>query len=137
MNFGKDLIIEDDAVDINVTSLVDIVFNLLLFFVVTTTFATSLGINVNLPASTSATVAAASKDITVTIDDKGKIFLANTPVSVDALRAEFSSQLKQGQQTTLIIRADERVNHGLVVHVMDLAKEAGVQKLAIATDVHK
>ena len=133
MNFSKDLIIEDEAADINVTSLVDIVFCLLLFFVVTTTFANSLGINVNLPSAASGTVEAASKDITVSIDAGGRIFLADSPVTLSALKSEFARLEQQVSSSVLILRADEKVNHGLVVQVMDLAKEAGVQKLAIAT----
>jgi len=82
MNFSKDLVVEDEAVDVNVTSLVDIVFCLLLFFVVTTTFANALGINVNLPSAASGTVEPASKDITVSINAKEQIFLADTPVAV-------------------------------------------------------
>ncbi|HQH25974.1 MAG TPA: biopolymer transporter ExbD [Oligoflexia bacterium] len=135
MNFSKDLVVEDEAVDVNVTSLVDIVFCLLLFFVVTTTFANALGINVNLPSAASGTVEPASKDITVSINAKEQIFLADTPVAVSALKTEFSRLLQQGSGPVLILRADEKVNHGLVVQVMDLAKEAGVQKLAIATTI--
>ena len=98
-------------------------------------FRQRLGINVNLPSAASGTVEPASKDITVSINAKEQIFLADTPVAVSALKTEFSRLLQQGSGPVLILRADEKVNHGLVVQVMDLAKEAGVQKLAIATTI--
>ena len=133
MNFSKDIGVEEDSIDINVTSLVDIVFNLMLFFMLTTTFSGGIGIKVNLPKASSGTAENTAKDVTVTIDAQGNIFVGDKVQSVDSLRQVFEEQLHQGNRSSLVLRADAQVNHGLVVRVMDAAKEAGIEKLAIAT----
>lgn len=133
MNFTKDLLLEDESTDINVTSLVDVVLNLLFFFMVTTTFTETLGIKVNLPVTTTAAVEAVQKEITVSIKQDGQVYLAESPIALDALGGAFTKLLSSGSRSALILRADEKVNHGRVVQVMDLAKKAGIQKIAIAT----
>jgi biopolymer transport protein ExbD len=133
MNFGKDLLVEDESTDINVTSLVDVVLNLLFFFMVSTTFSQTLGIKVNLPVTTTASVETVQKEITVSIKENGQVYLAEAPVAVDSLPGAFGKLLSEGSRSALILRADEKVNHGRVVQVMDLAKKAGIQKIAIAT----
>jgi biopolymer transport protein ExbD len=133
MNFGKDLLLEDESTDINVTSLVDVVLNLLFFFMVTTTFSETLGIKVNLPVTTTASVETVQKEITVSIKENGQVYLAESPIAVDSLPGAFGKLLSAGSRSELILRADEKVNHGRVVQVMDLAKKAGIKKIAIAT----
>ena len=133
MNFGSELLIEDEATDINVTSLVDVMLNLLFFFMVSTTFAESMGIKINLPGAATGALEPARKEITVSIKENGELFLGDAATQVDALPLSFSKLLREGSAPTLILRADEKVSHGRVVHVMDLAKAAGIQKIAIAT----
>jgi len=106
-------------VSINVTSLIDVVFLLLIFFVVTSTFLERPGLDLSLPEASSAEVAS-QKEVTVQLEEGGGIVVDGEPVDdLSGLAA--------------LIEADERVSHGNVVEVMDAAREAGASGIVIAT----
>ena len=69
----------------------------------------------------------------VYIDADQQVYFNDKPVALDRLKDQLSSALKRSQKSTLVLRADEHVPHGLVVHVMDIAKEVGVKRLVVAT----
>jgi len=117
------------------TPMVDIVFNLLLFFMLSSSFVMYPGMKVNLP-KTSISEVQTEKRVILTITKEEKFFLNDKPVPRDRLEGEFRLHFFEGQKI-LIIRADAQVPHGTVVQVMDLAKLAGAEKLAIATEPKK
>ncbi|WP_027389557.1 ExbD/TolR family protein [Chrysiogenes arsenatis] len=115
---------------INLTPMIDIVFLLLIFFMITTTFDTTGGISVNLPKGTqSAQTAPRALEITVTAD--GTYHRDGQAVTLETLNAEIRRQTFP----SLVIMADERVTHGKVVALMDVARTGGIEKISIATVV--
>ena len=130
MNFKKRWQ-EDLRVDI--TPLVDIVFNLLLFFMITTTFVIAPGIKVNLPKSKSVEIKRAKQEVRIDVTKEKDIFFNQQKVPFENLAAELSKVAENNIEAVVIIQADTDVNHGTVVKVLDTAKSVGLTKLAIAT----
>ena len=133
MKFSSDPLIEESTIEINITPMVDVVFNLLIFFMVTTTFAQVSGIDVKLPASKSTKTENITEDIIVTMNTNGEIFLKDRKIDLEELARVISEAVKRSANSTLVVRADRDALHGMVVYVMDLAKEKGVSRIAIAT----
>lgn len=114
------------------TAMIDIVFLLLLFFVLSSTFVVQPGIKVNLPQTVSEEQPA-RKDLILIIARDKRIFLNNQQVHFEALWGRLLEEMKVQPEGTLILRADRDVPHGYVVRIMDVAKQAGANRIAIAT----
>jgi len=123
---------EESRVD--VTPLIDIIFQLVLFFMVSTTFVTSPGIQVDLPRSSAQTIIREKNDVNVWMTAEGTLYLDREPMSWSALTDRFASAALNDPNTMVIIKADTDVDHGRVVAVMDLARARGLTRLAIATE---
>ena len=117
---------------LDLTPIVDVVFNLLIFFALSLNFAaTSGGINVKLPSASSAEPVKAEQ-LTINMTQSGQVFYNDKPIEVDELPAKLESI--EDKNSIVIIRADNSVPHGQVVEVMDIVKSEGFSKLAIAVD---
>lgn len=132
MNFSGATRRDDTAID--VTPLIDIIFQLVLFFMVSTTFITSPGIEVDLPRSSSETILQDDNDIEIWVTRDGAVRVDEEPVTWDGLRARIDAARQQNPRTLVIVKADKDVDHGRVVAVMDLARSMGLSRLAIATE---
>ena len=119
--------------EIPLTSLTDIVFLLLIFFMVTTTFQASSGIQVKLPASSAQMPDEKVKRVLVSIKEDGRVFFDNTLVEDPALESAFRKIADKNKEALVVIRADKAVPHGRVVMVMDAARMEGLTRIAIAT----
>lgn len=117
---------------INITSLIDVLFLLLIFFMVSSTFLEQPGIKLELPYAQSATVLE-QKDYVLFVDKEGKMFLNNNEVRLEDLEAKIKQALPEMKDNALVLKADQDVKHGLVVKVMDTAKRSGVKKLIVGT----
>ncbi|MBU3917482.1 biopolymer transporter ExbD [bacterium] len=124
---------ETKRLSLDVTPLIDVIFLLLIFFMVSTTFVTSPGIHVNLPKASTKAEIKKPKSIEVTITDKNRIFLNGQLVKEQELRESLAAIYKETGLNNLVIMADGKVFHELVVFVMDSANQVGIQKLSIAT----
>ncbi|MCX6553958.1 MAG: biopolymer transporter ExbD [Candidatus Aminicenantes bacterium] len=121
---------------INITSLIDVTFMMLLFFMITSTFLEQPGIKLELPtAKTSANSEA--QEWVLTVDKKGELFLNRQPLTLAELEVEIRKALPQMKDGALVLKADQGITHGLVVRVMDMAKRGGVKKLIIGTKPEK
>ncbi len=119
---------------INITSLIDVLFLLLIFFIVSSTFLEQAGMKLDLPPAKSFAVEE-QKELIVHISPRGELFLGEAPVSLDSLRAHLEAKMAEDPERPLVLRADKEATHGRVVEVMDVAKQAGVRKIVIATRV--
>lgn len=117
---------------INITSLIDVVFLLLLFFVVTSTFLERPGLDLSLPSASSAE-AAAREEATVVVTQGGGILVEGAPVEEAGLERAIAAALEGRASRRVVLEVDERVIHGRVVMVMDAARRAGARGLVIAT----
>jgi biopolymer transport protein ExbD len=109
------------------------VFQVLLFFIISSSFVVEPGIKIALPESKTAELQA-DKRVMITVDKDQKVFMDDRQIPVDELERQLKLRLPQYADRTVIIRADRSVPHGLVVRIMDAAKLAGATKLAIATE---
>jgi biopolymer transport protein ExbD len=130
--FDPDLL--DQPLEIkNVVPLLDVMFALLTFFVLSTLFLTRIeSLPVNLPTATTAKPQAASR-ATVSINKEGQAFLNKAPVQVDNLANTIKTQLSPGQEMVVVLNADGAVTHNRVIEVMDQLRQVPGAKLAIAT----
>ena len=126
---------DDIVAAINVTPLVDIVLVLLIIFIVTARFTLPPSIKVDLPQAASAD-APAGEDATamVTLKPGGEIFLDENRTTADLLPAQLAELRGKNAAIQLVINADENVLHGAVVRVLDQAKRAGIEKVAISVE---
>ncbi|MEN0063555.1 MAG: biopolymer transporter ExbD [Myxococcota bacterium] len=123
----------DDAT-IDVTPMIDVVFQLVLFFMVSTNFVETPGLQVDLPRSSPQTVLSDKQDLNIwmTLDDE--IYVNDEAVSLSELESRLQSRATEAPDTLVVIKADTGVSHGRVVLVMDKAKSFGLSRLAIATE---
>lgn len=118
---------------IDVTPLIDVVFLLLIFFMISTTFIKPSQIRVDLPKAKGSSKPVEIKPLEVTINKKGQFFVNGMSTSKNKLRGILLLQQGKHKNASLIIRADGSVAHRLVVFTMDTAKDIGIHKIAIAT----
>ncbi|MBD2411679.1 biopolymer transporter ExbD [Nostoc calcicola FACHB-389] len=119
---------------INIVPLLDVVFTLLTFFVISTLFLTnSEGLPVNLPKANTGQQSQTPEKITVTIDSQGQVSINRQPTTFDALTEEIRTLVGSNQNVLVVINADEKANMGLAVGVMDKVRKVPGTRLAIAT----
>ncbi len=120
------------SVVINVTSLVDILFNLLMFFMVSTTFVSSPALKLELPKAKHGEVVV-QRPLVVYIDKAGVIYLNDAPLDISLLTAALAQKISETPDKSVLLKADSRITHGTVVEVMDAIKAAGATRLVVST----
>lgn len=122
---------EEDGIDI--TPMLDVVFIMLIFFIVTASFVKESGIEVNRPdASTSSAKPKAS--ILIAINDLGEIWINKRKIDEGQVRANIERLHAENPQGTVVVQADEEARTKTLVAVMDAAREAGVSDVSLATE---
>jgi len=120
-------------VAIDISAMIDVVFLLLLFFLVTSTFLESPGINLDLPDAESSS-AEKTDELKLVINRQNQVFFNGTTISKKEFPEKLKKSLKNNENKTLVIEADETTDYGLVVHFIDAARLNGIKNLIIATD---
>jgi biopolymer transport protein ExbD len=123
--------LEESKLDI--TPLVDCVFLLLIFFMVTTVFSSTPGLRVDLPKAAESDMPP-EKDLNIVISKDGELELNGIMVVMDELPRALQEARDMYRSRVLIIKADKKTFHEVVVDVMDAAKGVGIDELAIATE---
>ncbi|HEY9664337.1 MAG TPA: biopolymer transporter ExbD [Allocoleopsis sp.] len=122
----------DDLPYINIVPMIDVVFAILTFFIMSSLFLSrSEGLPVNLPQAQTAQSQNQSK-MTVTIDEQGNVFLDRQPIQVEDLAERVKALVGQQQEQLVVINADEKVEHGQVIAVMDQLRSVEGVKLGIS-----
>lgn len=119
---------------IELTSMIDVVFLLLIFFMISTTFVETPGINIQLPEAAATPVDPKAKELKIYLSREGNIYLQEEQVTLAWLQGHLTELGKRTEGMTFLLLADRETRHGRVVELMDAAKEAGFGKLAIATE---
>jgi biopolymer transport protein TolR len=117
--------------DINITPLVDVVFVLLIIFMVTAPVLQS-GIEVNVPKTR--TVKEITEERTViSINKDQRVFLGNDPININEIKAKLRQKIRDPQHQSVFLRADQDVPFGAFATVMDAVKQAGITNVSIVT----
>ena len=117
---------------INIVPMIDVVFAILTFFIISSLFLSrSESLPVNLPQAATAQSSPPAK-VTITVDPQGKIALNRQPISLNQLEASIRENMEPNKDLMVILNADEAVNHGHVVKVMDQIRRIKGIKFAIA-----
>ena len=121
------------AVQMPITPLIDIVFMLLIYFLLTTNFMVDEGIKIKLPQARAA-APQTEETITVFVDSQGQAFLGEEEISLDRLFDRLKEKIGDRQDELVVVRADRAVMLNKAVKVMDIAKAAGAGRLCLATE---
>jgi len=122
--------------DVNLTPLIDVVFLLLIFFMVSTTFTRESQISIDLPESSAKPVASDETSIDVSIDNQGRYYVNQQLVvnkKIETLKQALRLAIGDKESPALIINADANSTHQSVVTAMDAARQLGIVHLSLAT----
>jgi biopolymer transport protein ExbD len=122
---------QDEKEEIDMTPMLDVVFILLIFFIVTASFVKEAGIDVNRPEAATA-VKKERANILVAISDKGDIWINKRKVDVRSVQANIERLKAENPQGTVVIQADKKATTDTLIKVMDSARAAGVYDVSIA-----
>ncbi len=139
MNFRKNL---SDEVEVNLTPLIDVVFLLLIFFMVTTTFDRNAKIKINLPTTTNAVAEAKQDSLEVIVNSQGRYYVNGSEVLNNKPETLFRAMSQAiddsgNDQPSLVISADANANYQAVVTAMDIAGRLGLTDFSMATTQSK
>lgn len=119
-------------VSLNLTSLIDVLFILIIFFTVSSTFLEQPGIELTLPEANSSEGHTAQKVI-VYVDKDKNVFLNDKIVSVNSLVDDIRQLVNLQKDKSIVLKADSKVDHGTVIHIMDLLRQQGIYKIVVST----
>lgn len=121
----------------DLTPMIDIVFQLLIFFMVTAVFAVTPGLDIKLPEAEEAQ-APEKENLFIVVDQDGNMKLNHQTVTFASLRDKLQEKRKLLDNTTMIIiQGDERATHGQIVQIMDIARQVGIVDQIIATEPNR
>jgi len=122
---------EDEAEEINMTPMLDVVFIMLIFFIVTASFVKEAGIDVNRPEAATA-VKKERANILMAISDQGEIWINKRQIDVRAVQANIERLKAENPQGSVVIQADKKATTETLIKVMDASRAAGVFDVSIA-----
>jgi len=126
----------DERVDVNLTPLIDVVFLLLIFFMVSTTFDRHAKLKVELPEASASKEQQVEQQVVLSIDAKGNYFINDRQVvntTLETLKTALQKTVADKKDVSLVLRADAKTPHQAVVRAMDAASQLGLTRLSIAT----
>ncbi|WP_404399990.1 biopolymer transporter ExbD [Idiomarina seosinensis] len=126
-------LVEEEESQIDMTPMLDVVFIMLIFFIVTASFVKEAGIDVNRPDAATA-VQKNRANILVAISENNEIWINKRQVDARAVQANIERLYAENPQGSVVIQADEQANTKTLIEVMDAARSAGVFDVSVATD---
>ncbi|MEA5444805.1 biopolymer transporter ExbD [Gammaproteobacteria bacterium AB-CW1] len=125
---------QEESAEVNVTPLLDIVFIMLIFFIVTASFAREFGIDVDRPSDEPAEVQQEVDVVFIEITQAGQIQVDNRTVDIRAVEANVQNLLSANPDAPVVVSAHPDAESGLLVRVIDQARRAGADNVSIATN---
>ena len=125
-----------DEAEINITPMLDIVFIMLIFFIVTTSFVKEMGVDLDRPSNAPVQEKKRSEVIPVRIDANGQVFVEDRLVHEGAIRANIVSGLAGKPDATVVVIADRNADSRFIVTVVDRARSAGAEKVSLAASAN-
>lgn len=122
-----------DQANVDMTPLIDVVFILLIFFILSASFQQQNQIRVERPSS-QVTDSISSVSITVSVDEQGQIWLDNQAIEVAMLTTRVKQKSAQASNVSVVIDVDKSVDSGRLIQVIDKVRIAGVNNVAVATE---
>ncbi|MBI1908719.1 MAG: biopolymer transporter ExbD [Deltaproteobacteria bacterium] len=122
-----------EVLESNTISLMDIMFNLLIFVLVTAQYSNVSALKVNLPKAQSGMSVEKTDNIVIAVTPSEELFLNGKPVSFEGLQASLAEAGKRKKQPFVLIQADEKTSTGQLVKLMDTASKSGLAKISIET----
>lgn len=122
---------DEEAEEINMTPMLDVVFIMLIFFIVTASFVKEAGIDVNRPEAATA-VKKDRANILVAISDKGEVWINKRQIDIRAVQANIERLKAENPQGSVVIQADKKATTDILIKVMDAARAAGAYDVSIA-----
>jgi len=122
--------------EVNLTPMLDVVFIMLIFFIVTASFVKESGLEISRPGASTATRKERG-NILIAIGANDQIWMNRRQVDPRALRANIERMHAENPQGSVVIQADKAAKTGLLVQVMDAARSAGVKDVSLAADIVK
>jgi biopolymer transport protein TolR len=121
--------------EINVTPMVDVMLVLLIIFMVSAPLLT-VGVPIDLPQSQAKTIEQDKEPLTVSVNDKGQIFLQNSEITVEDLvpKMQAVAQARGGTEARVYVRGDKKVDYGTMMQVMGRLSSAGFHRVALVTE---
>ncbi len=123
---------KEEDLTLGIAPLIDIVFLLLIFFMVTSHFDVASGVRIRLPKVTQKIFNQKDNRITLVMAESGQSYLEGKEIDMKALAQRLKDLVQERGLIHLVLQADKDVRHGVVVRAMDIAKTAGVQSIIIA-----
>jgi biopolymer transport protein ExbD len=124
---------DEESAQIDLTSMMDVVFIMLIFFIVTTSFVKEAGIEVNRPTASSAERQERG-NIMIAVSESGAVWIDGRHIDLRAVRANVERLRAENPEGSVLIQADEAARTGILVQVMDQVRLAGVHNVAIAAN---
>ena len=132
MKYRRALTDSEEISEINVSPLIDMVFILLIFFIVTTTFVENTGVEVDKPQAASA-ASLDKNSVLLAVTSKGQVVYGGREIGVGGVRP-LVRRLMEKEPVPVIIQVDEAANAGLVVRIIDESKLGGARNVSLAAD---
>ena len=120
--------------DINITPFTDVVLVLLIIFMITTPMLSQHSLSINLPKAENTQQNQETKNIEVSIDKDGIIYVDGLQVHLQYIEEAVKSALEKYPERAVVVKGDKNIKYDLVVQVMDKAKQAGATKFALALE---
>ncbi len=122
---------KEDEAEINMTPMLDIVFIMLIFFIVTAAFVKEAGVQVNRPEA-SHSIQKPRTSILIAVTESDQVWINRRRVEIKALRTTIEKLHSENPRGTIVIQADQRAKAGLTLEVMNAIKQAGIEQITIA-----
>lgn len=124
----------DEAEEINMTPMLDIVFIMLIFFIVTAVYVKEAGVTINKPNAQSAQLKSQAS-ILIAVTSADQVWVNRKKVEIKALRTVLEQLISENPRGTIVIQADREARSGLTMEVMEAARQAGAANVALSANV--